>query len=391
MRIYVQFLLLAVISCNPSTRQTDVAGLILQGSEAFQIGDYTGALNLADRALTVNQNSSDAHFIRGRVYFELEQWDHAETAYLAVIDLEPDYPGVRHNLGNIYFGQKQYRSALAQFTQAIRDRTSVRSWHALGAVYGALSLPDSATSAFKKAIALDSLYGPAYTSLADQLEQQGNYSESLNQTKMALMIRPDHVPDRLRQIRILLRLGYINEAATLLQPLIAEHPYHAEPRYLLGQVLQQSGASDQASKRFQEAESLRVMEQERGQLANAAETQPNNFQAQVDYAVALRQTGHLEEALKRYLIAQALRPTNLNLQFHIATLQVDLGNLKHAEKRLLQLLQSDSSYVLAWISLSNIFENTGRTVMAQEAWQEALRLDPDHSAVRQFQSHLPPQ
>ena len=54
----------------------------------------------------------DAHFMRGRIYFELQQWDNAEAAYLAVINIERDYPGVRHNLGNIYYGKRQNRQAL---------------------------------------------------------------------------------------------------------------------------------------------------------------------------------------------------------------------------------------------------------------------------------------
>ena len=134
MRVFALSILLILFGCTPSDKQPDVTQFILRGNEAFQAGDYTGALRYADSALAHNGNSSDAYFLRGRVYFELEQWDHAEAAYLAVIDLEPDYPGVRHNLGNIYYFQRQYRSALTQFIQATESSTSANSWHAAGAV-----------------------------------------------------------------------------------------------------------------------------------------------------------------------------------------------------------------------------------------------------------------
>ncbi len=391
MRVLALSVVLMLFGCAPSDRQPDVTQFILRGNEAFQVGDYTGALRFADSALAHNSNSSDAHFLRGRIYFELEQWDHAEAAYLAVIDLEPDYPGVRHNLGNIYYFQRQYRSALTQFIQATKNSTSANSWHAAGVVYNALSQPDSAAAAFEQAIRLDSLYGPVHTSFADFLEEQGNYPEALERSRIALAIRPDHLPDLLRQGRLLLRLGHLDEAIALLQPIITGYPHHAEPRYLLGQALQQSGFLEQSAKFFSEADSLREIEQRRGQLASAAETQPANFQAQVDYATALRRSDHLEESLKRYLIAQALRPDNLDLQFHISTLEADLGNLAKAERRLLRILTADSSYVLAWLSIGAVYEKTNRAALATDAWQQAARINPDHPAVQQFLGRIPPQ
>lgn len=391
MRVFALSVLLILVGCIPSDKLPDVTRFILRGNEAFQAGNYVGALRFADSALAHNSNSSDAYFLRGRVYFELEQWDHAEAAYLAVIDLEPDYPGVRHNLGNIYFFQRQYRRALRQFIQATESRTSANSWHAAGAVYNALSQPDSAATAFKQAIRVDSFYGPVHTSFADLLEEQGHYFEALERSKIALSIRPNHFPDLLRQGRLLLRLGHSDEAATLLQSIIAEYPHHSEPRYLLGQALQQSGFLDQSEKFFSEADSLREIEQRRGQLANTAETQPTNFQAQVDYATVLRRFGQPEESLRRYLIAQALRPENLDLQFHIATLQTDLGNLLDAEERLLQILAADSNYVLAWLSLATVYEQTNRTIPATNAWQQAARINADHPAVQQFLGRIPPQ
>lgn len=391
MRVFLLTIPLMLFGCTSSDRQPDVTQFIHRGSEAFQSGDYTDALRLTNSALAHNQNSSDAYFLRGRIYFELGQWSNAETAYLAVIDLEPDYPGVLHNLGNVYYFQGQYRNALTQFIQSAEAYATPNSWHAAGTVYNALLQPDSAADAFEQAIRLDSLYAPAHTSLADLLEEQGNYSEALERSRIALAIRPGHLPDLLRQGRLLLRMRHFFETIALLQPIIEEYPHRAEPRYILGQALQQSGAIEQSSKLFSEADSLRVIEQKRGQLANTAETQPTNFQAQVDYATALRRSGHLEESMKRYLIAQTLRPDNLNLQFHIATLEADLGNLAHAEKRLLRILTADSSYVLAWLSLGTVYEKTNRVALAADAWQQAARINPDHTAVRQFLAGIPPQ
>ena len=382
---FLLWALFGLTACTTSSEeQLNVNLLIQQATEAFQAGNYHHAIHLSDSALALNKNTADAHFMRGRVFFELQQWEHAESAYLNVIMLNPDYSGVQHNLGNIYYGQRQYRKALTQYIQATDRSTSPRSWHAVGATYQALHELDSAALAFDHAIRLDTLYVPVYTSFGDLLEQQGRYSEALKYTMTALEMRPDHLPDQLRQARILLRLGHIDEAIALLQFIIPRYPHHSEPRYILGQAWQQSGFPNQSSKIFEAAESLRVMEQRLGMLANAAETQSTNFQTQIDYAIALRQAGRLQLALKKYLVAQALRPDNWNLQFHIATIEADLGEFEHAQKRLTRILDADSSYALAWLSLVDIYTATNQPSLAEQAWQEAVRMRPDHPAIRQF-------
>lgn len=384
MRIHVLIIILMLSACSSRESNPEVAKLIQASQEALEFRDYHEALNLADSALTLDNQSADAYFMRGRIYFERQQWDNAEAAYLAVIKIDRDYPGVRHNLGNIYYGQRQNRQALDQFIQAINDSAAAMSWHAVGAVYNVLSEPDSAVAAFRQAIVLDSLYAPAHTSLADWLEQQGRYTESLAHTRMALSIRPNHLADQVRQGRLLLRLGRSEEAVPLLQEIVAEYPRIAEPQYVLGQALQQLEQSDHSSRILATADSLRAIEQASGHLANTANRQPTNFQAQVDYATALRRSGRTEEALKVYLIARALRPNNINLQFHIANAKMALGSLEEAEQELLHILATDSSYLLAWLSLGEIYAKTNRTALAREAWQKAVLVDPDHPAVQRL-------
>ena len=389
MRIHALATVLILSACSSPDSHPDVAELIQASQEALELRDYREALSLADSALTLDDRSADAHFVRGRIYFELQQWDNAEAAYLTVINIERDYPGVRHNLGNIYYGKRQNRQALGQFIQAVNDSAAAMSWHALGAVYDVLSKPDSAVAAFRQAIVLDSLYAPAHTSLADWLEQHGSYSESLVHTRIALSIRPNHLADQVRQGRLLLRLGRSDEAVPLLQDIVDRYPRNAEPRYILGQALQQLGQSNHSSRILAKADSLRAIEQAAGHLANTADRQPTNFQAQVDYATALRRSGRTEEALKVYLIARALRPNNIDLQFHIANAKMALNRLEEAEQELLNILVTDSSYVLAWLSLGEIYAKTNRTSLAREAWKKAILADPDHPAVQRLISQLP--
>jgi len=384
MRVSISILLVILLGCASTEEYPDVSQLIQSSQEALLARNYSKALQLTDEALALNPHSPDAHFMRGRVYFELQQWDHAESAYQTVIDLEPDYPGVHHNLGNIYFGQRQFRKALREFLDASRIHPTAMSWHAAGAAYQALTQIDSAEAAFRESIELDSLYGPVYTSLADLLEQKGMYSESMEYTEMALQLQPNQLTGQLRQARLLLRFDQIDEAIPLLESLIIQHPTHAEPQYLLGQILERKGLSNESRTLLTQADSLRKIEQRAGQLANVAENQPENFQAQVDYAIFLRSSGQLEKAMTRYLIAQALRPNHLNLQFHIATLEIDVNDLGKAETRLNHILASDSSYVLALLALGQVYYETDRNLLADEILKKAITLEPNHPGIQQL-------
>ncbi len=378
-----------MIGCMDAQQHTDISHLIHSSHETLASGDYLKSLSLADSALILNNRSSDAHFLRGRVYYELQQWDNAKAAYLTVIDLEPDYPGIHHNLGNIYYNQRKYHSALSEFVQAAQKQPSAMSWHAAGSAYRALNQADSASSAFIRALSMDSLYRPAHTSFADMLEQQGNYSESLNHSRLALHLEPDHFPDQIRLARLLLHQEQPDQVITLLEPLLLQYPNDAESRYILGQALNRKGFSEQSRYLLLESDSLRQIDQRRGQLANLAENQPENFQAQIDYAISLRRSRKLHKAMKRYLIAQALRPDNLNLQFHLSTLEIDLGDLGRAEQRLNRILSSDSTYVMAWLALEQVYTRTRRFSAAQGAIEQAVKIDPNHPAVERFLLNSP--
>ena len=380
-------MIVVIVGCLDQQDQADVSSLIRLSQQALELRDYHTSLSLADSALSLNSHSSDAYFLQGRVYFELQQWDKAEIAYLTVIDLEPDYPGVHHNLGNIYYGQRAYQRALSEFLKSIQNHPSAMSWHATGSAYQALNQYDDASSAFRESITLDSLYRPAYSSFADMLEQQGRFSESLKFTERALQLEPNHFADQVRLARLLLQFGNVERTIALLEPLVHKYPYDAESRYILGQALDRQGFSNLARSLLMESDSLRQLDQRAGLLANVAETQPQNFQAQIDYAIFLRRSGKLHLAMTRYLIAQALRPNNVNLQFHLATLETDLDELESAEHRLNRILNADSTHVLAWLALQQVYQKSGQLTDAGNALERAIKIDPNHPALVQFLKH----
>jgi tetratricopeptide (TPR) repeat protein len=55
----------------------------------------------------------------GNVYYELRQYEAAQLAYRAAIELEPAYAQVHKRLGQIYYARGQHEAAVTAYRQAI--------------------------------------------------------------------------------------------------------------------------------------------------------------------------------------------------------------------------------------------------------------------------------
>jgi len=75
-----------------------VAALIFQAESAYRSGYYNAALTLSDSAITISPNVADIYFLRGRVFTKLARLEKAETSYLRVLQLEPNYQGAWFNI-----------------------------------------------------------------------------------------------------------------------------------------------------------------------------------------------------------------------------------------------------------------------------------------------------
>ena len=362
------------MACEPADPQAPV--LVGQAWQYLQSKHYHQAINLADSAVALSPGLADAHFVRGRVLFELNQFAASATAYSRVLELDPAYPGAHHNLGNALFGQQRYRDAVAHF----RAEAASNSWHAAGAAHMELGQPDSALSAMRQAIALDSTYLPVHKSLAELHEQQGRYEQALTHARTS--------GDRYLNGLILFRLNRFDEAASLLETVIATDPSHHSALYTLGQVELRRGATEAAQSLLGRANQLRQQQQEIAALATAARENPTSFSHQMAHANALQHAGQLMEAVQIWLIALSLRPANLELQSNIATAYQQLGDTTQAIARYRQVLSSDSTHVSALVNLGWYFFRTDQRPEAVSLWARAARHHPDHPAIRALRATL---
>ncbi|MDQ8021773.1 MAG: tetratricopeptide repeat protein [Moraxellaceae bacterium] len=122
----------------------DVQNLIRQGQ-------FTQALDRADRDLVANPKDRKTRFLKGVALTELNRLDEAAQVFLKLTEEAPELPEPYNNLAVIYAQQKQYDKAKAALEMAIRTHPSYSIAHEnLGDLYTKM-----ARQAYDRALQLD--------------------------------------------------------------------------------------------------------------------------------------------------------------------------------------------------------------------------------------------
>ena len=110
------------------------------------------------------------------------------------------------------------------------------------------------------------------------------------------------------------------------------------------------------------------------------------FPKNVDIALYL---GYANEKLKHYQKAEALyrgvlqqKPEHYKAILRLGAVLIKLGKLEDARSFLESLSQKFPFYAVAWWNLGIVYYQLGEMELAELAWEESLRLEPDNSQVR---------
>jgi tetratricopeptide (TPR) repeat protein len=98
-----------------SSNKAQGAALLQQAYDAYQSGDYPGALRLIDQGEKLKPNQPDGWNLRGAVYLKQGQFAQAQAAFARAVAIDPNLWAAQFNLAEISFKQKNYRQSRTQF------------------------------------------------------------------------------------------------------------------------------------------------------------------------------------------------------------------------------------------------------------------------------------
>jgi tetratricopeptide (TPR) repeat protein len=205
---------------------------LLLGAISGQLGDYELAESANRKAVELLPDSADAHVNLGGVLQHQGKYAEAEQSFRRALDLQPGMDNILPNLGYVLVAQNKFAQALAPLIKAVEMDPHNPEFHLrLGDVREKLHQPDGALACYMKALSLEPGGFAARYRAGAVLEAQGKYEESLQHYRYLADAFPDDANVVAAQAGIYERLGKREEAAALLDPLIAEG--RATPRVAL--------------------------------------------------------------------------------------------------------------------------------------------------------------
>lgn len=381
-----------LISCDEKKSddsQQTLARVLFQATVAMDRLEYEHALALVDSAARIDDHNASIMFFRARVLSELGDYGAAEKAYLKVKDFDAKYRGVWNNLGNLSYEQSKFRDAASYYQQELAENdTAFLAWRGLGRAYGEMGLVDSAKFALDQAILINPGFAGSYYSEAILYEHEGDFDRALTLAGKATQLAPQSHEYRFLYGSLLIKNGKPAQAIPQLKQVVEAWPWHNGALYNLGQAYARTGDEKLAQKYLDQAEKARALQAQVALQQQGVVTYNREPMAYAKLGSALRMSGRYDEALRAYKIALHLAPDNYEIENNMANLYLIKDDTLAAISHYKSILDRDPTLVDIWLNLGVVEVLRGNTQAAREAWQSALRHDPNNRQAISYLSRL---
>lgn len=195
-------------------------------------------------ALAVDPSSWRTHLDLGTDLTDLGRYDEAMWHYQEALRLQPaTAPAVHNNLGWLYWKQKRWDDAAAEYRAALRLDANLPDPHTnLGQVFAAQGHVAEAIAEHRMALRLRPDFAEAHRNLAEALLQQGDAPAAAAEYRAALRAQPDDIEACRGLARLLISQGNLAGAAVACRQGLRYAPQDAGLGDMLREAESQVGA-----------------------------------------------------------------------------------------------------------------------------------------------------
>ncbi len=173
--------------------QQQLQSLLRDGYAALTQGRFADAADCCRRALGIDPNLVQAHFLVGLVAIEAKDRKTAFQAFSAVTKLDKAHGAAWSQLARLYMQEGQVNRADAALVEAIRtEPADPLVQDLIGTTYSLMGEHDLARGWFEKAVATHPEHPPFLMSLANNLVYHGETEAALEIQRKVLDIQPDN-------------------------------------------------------------------------------------------------------------------------------------------------------------------------------------------------------
>lgn len=169
-------------SVNKSTKQKKAELYYGHGTTMLLNQDYRQALKSLLSAQELDEDNPKVLNNLGMTYYFLDQKELAFDHLKQAVRLDPKHSDARVNLGSLYFENKKYKKALAQYEMVLKDLTyqhQYRTHYNIGLIYLKLGNRKEAKKQFLLSNTQNQDYCPASYELGNVFYKEYRYNSAL--------------------------------------------------------------------------------------------------------------------------------------------------------------------------------------------------------------------
>jgi Flp pilus assembly protein TadD len=257
----------------------------------------------------------------------------------------------------------------------------------------------SAAGLFQQALDGDANDALTRTALAAALDGAGDWKHAKAEYEKALASDPSDANARFDLGQLETRHEDFAAAEASFRQLIADNPDDAGAHAALGAVLTATQRDAEAKQEFEttltldaknfdalyDLASIEAGNQNSARavdLLQRALKQRDDFDAHQLLAAVYAQSGKLADALREFQAAQRLRPNDAQTHLALARVYAEMGQMPDAIREQRAALALDSSNPGDWNDLGVLQIHAGDKAAARDAFERALKLDPQNEAAK---------
>jgi len=343
-----------------------------QAGTALESGDSPGAINALDVAISLNPDSTAAHFLLGSIHYSLGNFDQAIVSFTHATRLEPELPEPWQNLGLTLESLEQNRDALAAFSRACDLAPDwIDPWLSAGRMHSLLGQHSEAIPELQRAMELapDDWHAPFY--LGNALLLTADPEASLRMLMIATSF-PGASAEAFNNLgRAQEILGHAEEALNSYRRARQIDPEHFRSAINLGSLLTAQSAYEEAEEAYSHAIKLR----------------PSDVDGYTGIGNLLHIQHRYIEAIDAMLIAVGIQDDDPELVNHLAFSLAVVGRYSEASKWYDKLVELQPDRAAAYVNYSAMFEMMERSDEALLLLRQAAKIDPDYAKTYPLLAH----
>jgi tetratricopeptide (TPR) repeat protein len=308
------------LSLNPQSVEAHVN----KGLALARIGKAEEAMAEYERALRIWPNSVEAHNSLGVALVQTGKVTEAIEHYEQALRINADYLPTHNNLGLALVQAGRAGEAIEHYEQALRIEPNNSQVHNnLGQALVQVRKVPAAIQHYRQALEIKPNDAEIHNNLGNALFYAGNVTDAIGQYEQALRINPKYPEARSNLGYALFQTGSLTNAINSLEEALRLKPDYADAHYNLGIVLSKSGRTSAAIDHFEQT--LRI--------------NPSYAQAHYNLANALSKTGRPADAIEHYRAVIKTNPEFLEARLGLADAFAATGQFDEANHTAREALQ----------------------------------------------------